>query len=213
MRRCRSSTTPTRSRPRAGRRRCYKKTDAPLGQDDLRLRRPGPPEERHHHPLWPIDDAGQVRLRSRRRRQPHVADGQRHPGPASTTGYTYNSFNQLCQRQSGAPATSCPSTSPPYTYDRNGNQLTAPSRTATYNSLDQTTNISGTALIYLGAGQDRWITEGTGSFQHNVLGVGRGTVGTSTDAFTRDEGGKLVSRRNGTTRHYYLFDALGSVTA
>lgn len=132
--------------------------------------------------------------------------------PNSTTGYTYNSFNELCQRQSGAAATSCPTSSPPYTYDKNGNQLTAPGRTASYNLLDQTTNISGTALIYLGGGQDRWISEGSGSVQHNVLGVGRRTVGTSTDAFTRDDGGKLVSRRNGSTRHYYLFDALGSVT-
>ncbi|MDQ4124215.1 MAG: DNRLRE domain-containing protein, partial [Actinomycetota bacterium] len=132
--------------------------------------------------------------------------------PASTTGYTYNSYDQLCHRQAGAPAASCPTTTPAYTYDRNGNQLTAPGRTAAYNALDQTTSISGTALIYLGAGQDRWITEGSGTVQHNALGTGKRTVGTTTESFTRDDTGQLVSRRNGTTRHYYLFDGLGSVT-
>ena len=154
---------------------------------------------------FPLDGAGNVVKR--------VITGSQVPN--SITDYSYNSFNELCQRQAGTSSSTppaCPTSSPPYTYDRNGNQLAAPGRTASYNLLDQTTNISGTALIYLGSGQDRWITEGTGSLQHNVLGVGRRTVGTSTDAFTRDDGGQLVSRRNGSTRHYYLFDALGSVT-
>jgi len=139
--------------------------------------------------------------------------------PNSVTDFTYTTFNQMCAKQAGTatstPPTTCP-TSPAFATDKNGNQTTAPGRTATYNLLDQTTKLtisgSPTSMIYLGAGQDRWTTEGSGSFQHNVLGLGRRTVGTSTDSFTRDEGGKLVSRRNSTTRHYYLFDALGSVT-
>ncbi len=141
--------------------------------------------------------------------------------PASVLDYAYNSANQLCDRQPGSnnpsnSTASCPSSGGSYTYDKNANQTTAPGRTAAYNLLDQTTNLtisgSPTSLVYLGAGQDRWITEGAGSLQHNVLGPGRRTAGTSSDYFTRDDTGTLVSRRNGSTRHYYLFDALGSVT-
>lgn len=138
---------------------------------------------------------------------------------ANTTTFAYNAANQLCWRSTAGatpPGDAC-TTAKQSTFDANGNELTSVTgRTALYNRLDQTTRItpsggSPTDLVYLGPGQDRWTTEGTGSFQHNVLGVGKRTVGTSTDYFTRDEGGKLVSRRNGTTRHYYLFDALGSV--
>jgi RHS repeat-associated protein len=151
---------------------------------------------------YALDAAGNVTSRA-------VTGSQ---APNATTGYTYNSFNELCQRRAGSPAASCPTSSPPYTYDKNGNQLTAPGRTASYNLLDQTTNLtiagSPTSMVYLGTGQDRKITEGASSLQHNVLGLGsRGS-----DRFTRDDGGTLVSRRNGTARHYYLFDALGSIT-
>ncbi len=139
--------------------------------------------------------------------------------PNAITDFAFNGFNELCAKQAGTTTSAppaWPTSSPPYTYDKNGNQLSAPGRSASYNVLDQTTNLtisgSPTSLLYLGSGQDRWITEGSGSFQHNVLGLGRRTVGTSIDAFTRDDEGTLVSRRNGTARQYYLFDALGSVT-
>jgi len=135
----------------------------------------------------------------------------------STTDYAYNIADELCRSQPGtagtAPTFGCPASAPPYTYDRNGNQTATPSRTATCNSLDQTTAISATPLSYLGAGQDRWVTDGTGTLQHNILGLGSRTVGFSASYFTRDDQGTLVSRRVGSTRHYYLFDALGSVVA
>ena len=141
---------------------------------------------------------------------------------ANTTNYAYDEANQLCWRSptSGAtvPGTAC-TTSRQTGFDGNGNETTGATgtnRTAAYHLTDQTKTLtisgSPTSLIYLGAGQDRWITEGSGSFQHNVLGTGSRTVGAGSDYFTRDEVGSLVSRRNGTARHYYLFDALGSVT-
>ncbi len=136
--------------------------------------------------------------------------------PNAHTDYTYNAFNELCARQAGTsssvPATTCPSLAPPFTYDKNGNETASPSRTATYNHADQTTLIGGVAMIYLGAGQDRKVSEGGATLQHNVLGLGSRTSGATTDHFTRDESGKLVSRRTGSTRVYYMFDALGSVT-
>ncbi|HEX2087294.1 MAG TPA: DNRLRE domain-containing protein [Solirubrobacteraceae bacterium] len=135
--------------------------------------------------------------------------------PNSITDYGYNSFNELCARQAGTTTSTppaCPATLPAFTYDKNGNELTSPGRTGTYNLLDQTTLIAGTSMIYLGAGQDRKVTEGTASLQHNILGLGKRTSGTTTDYFTRDDGGKLVSRRTGTAKVYYFFDALGSVT-
>lgn len=144
-------------------------------------------------------------------------------GSQLTAGYTdltYNAANQLCAQVAGTststPSTACPG-SPAFTYDANGNQTAAPGRTASYNGMDQTTaftiSSTTTALTYLGAGQDRWINEGTPHFQHNVLGVGkRGTSGGNV-FFVRDEGGRLVSRRSGGTSQYYLHDALGSVSA
>ncbi len=133
--------------------------------------------------------------------------------PASTTSYAYNAANQLCARSTGAlPADPC-GAGKQSAFDANGNETTSVSgRTAAYNLLDQTTTITPSAstpvgLLYLGAGQDRWTGEGGVGFQHTVLGA----TSRGTDRFTRDESGKLVSRRNGTSRHYYLHDALGSV--
>jgi RHS repeat-associated protein len=171
---------------------------------------PATPVDGSGNKVADLDRAGNVRKR--------VISGSQAPN--SVTDYTYNQFNQLCAKASGTtssvPSNTCPTSSPAYTYDKNGNQTAAPGRTGTYNLLDQTTNLtisgSPTSMLYLGAGQDRWSAEGSGALQHNVLGIGSRTVGASSDFFTRDEGGKLVSRRNGSTRHYYLFDALGSVT-
>jgi len=135
-------------------------------------------------------------------------------GTSSTTA-AFNEANQLCWRStSGAtpPADAC-TTGAQFSYDANGNETSTPlGRSAAYNTLDQTTSFtiggSPTSLVYLGAGQDRWISEGGTSFQHNVLGLGsRGST-----YWTRDESGGPVSRRSGTTRHYFLFDALGSIT-
>jgi RHS repeat-associated protein len=127
--------------------------------------------------------------------------------PASTTNYQYNLANQLCWRGTGTPPTpNCSTTQS--VFDANGNETTnVGAGTAIYNPQDQTTTLRGVTIQYLGLGQDRWTSEGGTAIQHNVLGLGsRGTT-----YFTRDDGGTLVSRRSGSTRHYYLFDALGSI--
>jgi RHS repeat-associated protein len=136
--------------------------------------------------------------------------------PNAITDYGYNSFNELCARQAGTTSSTppaCPTVSPAFTYDKNGNELTAPGRSSSYNLLDQATLVGGVSMLYLGSGQGRKVGEGTGTLQHNVLGIGSSnTTDGSTYYFTRDDKGKLVSRRSGSTRVYYLFDALGSIT-
>ena len=145
---------------------------------------------------------------------------------ADIRNFVYDEANQLCWRSPTSeasitatpPSTGC-TTSRQTAFDGNGNETTGANgtnRTAAYNLMDQTKTItvgaSPTSLVYLGLGQARWIAEGASTFQHNVLGTGSRTTGTSSDHFTRDESGTLVSRRNGSARSYYLFDALGSVT-
>lgn len=162
---------------------------------------------------YQLDQAGNVTMRT-------VVEGP--SAPTLTTHYAYNAANQLCWRSptynAAPPSTACtPATlggTQQTAYDRNGNEEVGPAgsnRTAAYNLMDQTKVLtigaSPTSILYLGAGQDRWIKEGTSDIQHNVLGFGsRGTT-----KYTRDEAGTLVSRRNGAARGYYLTDALGSV--
>jgi len=134
-----------------------------------------------------------------------------------TTSYAYNDANQLCWRAPGAITNPVCATPPAgtatATYDADGNQTNdAAGRTATYNLRDQTTSLTagGTTSTfgYLGAGQATWTSIGSTGFQHNALGLAAG----GSTYWTRDEGGALVSQRSPAGRHYYLFDALGSVT-
>ena len=142
---------------------------------------------------------------------------------AFTTNLAYDEANQLCWRSptsnAAIPGTPCATGTRQTAFDANGNETTGattPSRTGAYHLTDQTKTFtiggSPTSLVYLGAGQDRWIQEGSATFQHNVLGLGSRTVSGTSTYFTRDESGGLLSRRTGSARHYYLTDALGSVT-
>ena len=128
--------------------------------------------------------------------------------PNSTTTYAYNDANQLTTRTAGASVST-------YAYDANGNQTIrsgAAPRTLGYNLRDQTTDLAGTTMSYLGAGQDQAVTEGTTTFQHNVLGLGRRTAAGSASYYTRAVDGTPLAQRTGTDREYYIQDALGSIT-
>jgi RHS repeat-associated protein len=153
-----------------------------------------------------LDAAGNVTKRS-------VSGTQ---APNAITDYGYNTFNELCASQTGTSTSTppaCPTTSPAYTYDKNGNELTAPGRTSVFDLADHTTSFAGVGMLYLGTGQDRKIADNTGVVQTNVLGIGYDSVDGTAHYFTRDDKGTLVSRRDpASVRSYYLFDALGSVT-
>ena len=128
--------------------------------------------------------------------------------PNSTTTYAYNDANQLTTRTAGASVST-------YAYDANGNQTIrsgAAPRTMGYNLRDQTTNLAGTTMSYLGAGQDQAVTEGTTTFQRNVLGLGRRTASGSASYYTRAVDGTPLAQRSASNREYYIQDALGSTT-
>ncbi|HEX8123075.1 MAG TPA: DNRLRE domain-containing protein [Solirubrobacteraceae bacterium] len=134
--------------------------------------------------------------------------------PNSITDYGYNSSNELCATAAGTSTSvppACPTTSPAFTYDKNGNELTAPGRSSVWDLADRATSIGGIGMTYLGAGQARRTGENTGTLQHNVLGVGYDNVDGATHYFTRDDMGQILSRRDAATRVYYVSDALGSV--
>jgi RHS repeat-associated protein len=67
-------------------------------------------------------------------------------------------------------------------------------------------------LVYAGADQTQRTQAGQTSFVTSALGVASATSSSSTDFYTRDNRGTLVSLRAATgSRYYYLFDGLGSV--
>jgi RHS repeat-associated protein len=138
----------------------------------------------------------------------------------TTTNYGYNAANELCW-SGPTSGTSCtvPSGNTSYTYDPNGN-LTGSSSgwSLVYNAKDQTTSITkpgGTALTplaYAGQDQTQRTQAAATSYVNSALGVASATSAGSTDFYTRDNRGTLVSLRAASgNRYYYLFDGLGSV--
>jgi len=124
----------------------------------------------------------------------------------SSTTYAYNDANQLTTRTAGSSVSS-------YNYDQNGNHTTrtgAAPRTLAYNLRDQTTNLAGTTMGYLGAGQDQLVSEGSSSLRHSILGLARRTASGTTSYYTRGVDGTPLAQRTGTNREYYTADALGS---
>jgi RHS repeat-associated protein len=129
-------------------------------------------------------------------------------GPGVTT-YRYNDANELDLIDGHITRT----------YDGDGN-FTASSDgwSLTYNSKDQTTSItkpagSATGATYHGGGQWERLTFGQTSFSTGELGINSLTRGGgTTDYFTRDPDGTLLTLRNSAS-FYYLTDGLGSVVA
>ncbi|MGH2763304.1 MAG: DNRLRE domain-containing protein [Thermoleophilaceae bacterium] len=128
----------------------------------------------------------------------------------TATSYSYNAANQL---------TSAGSTS--YSYDAAGN-LTGSSAglAGSYNDKGQMTSFtppggSARPMSYAGPNQFERLTSPDQQFTHNVLGIGvRDWAGRGTLYYTFDDRGKLASERlEDGSRHYYLFDGLGSVAA
>ncbi|MGQ0680029.1 MAG: RHS repeat-associated core domain-containing protein [Actinomycetota bacterium] len=155
------------------------------------------------------------------------------------TRYALNRADQLCYSVQGpgediatvqhsCAATTSPQGAHTYQYDLNGN-LTGQSdgRVLSYNSLDQNVSFKPAGLLalatpmsYLNSGQTERTQAGDQSFKDGPLGLSVATTGLlaplglgTTINYVRTPNGDLVSRRTGTTAHYYLFDRLGSVVA
>ncbi|GIF06962.1 hypothetical protein Asi03nite_45000 [Actinoplanes siamensis] len=139
------------------------------------------------------------------------------------TDYTYDDAHELTKAGSTT-----------YSYDGNGNATSSSSGwDFDYNTLDQTTSITkpgGTALTpltYGGADQTERRSAGTTTYGTSALGVSSasaaggpgGPVGDNTvdpapgtsQQYTRDNTGGLISLRSNGARYYYLVDGLGSV--
>jgi RHS repeat-associated protein len=125
----------------------------------------------------------------------------------ASVSYLYDQANQLIYNSGNGFA---------YSWDNNGNLTADPSRTYTYNTADQTVNISGVTMSYAGLGQMERVTRGSDSYRYNALGIGPGLEQDGGGVFTyytrTPDGGLLGFRRSG-TRYYYVVDGLGSVVA
>jgi RHS repeat-associated protein len=89
-----------------------------------------------------------------------------------------------------------------------------------YNKANQTTSVTppggaATGMTYTGPGQGERLSYGALTFTTNILGVGVQKNGSTTSYYTRLPDGTLLGERvvtgSGTSRYYYLADALGSV--
>jgi len=126
----------------------------------------------------------------------------------TTTSYGYNAANQLTTVNGTAT----------YGYDGNGNLTGGGGWSLSYNAKDQTTSITkpgGSALAplaYAGQDQTERTQAGPTSFATSALGLSSATSSGSSDFYTRDANGTLVSlRASSGARFYYLLDGLGSV--
>jgi RHS repeat-associated protein len=144
-----------------------------------------------------------------------------HSTQAGNTYYGYDAANELCWSGPTPAPSIC--TPPPgatsYNFDANGNETgSSAGLNLIYNAADQTaaTQMQGepraTSIGYLGPSQRERVSEGSVTFQDNVLGLGVRTDANGPVYFVRDDGGTLVAARPSTGgEYYYLFDGLGSV--
>lgn len=135
---------------------------------------------------------------------------------SAATSYAYNGDNQACWSYTGASSNTC--ASPPSgayneSYDLDGN-LTSNGNglTLTYNALNQTAAIDGTADGYYGQSQDERISAGGATFQNDILGLSRRSESGQSLYLTRDPTGQLIDQR-GTSNYYPLVDGEGTIIA
>jgi RHS repeat-associated protein len=113
--------------------------------------------------------------------------------------YSYNAANQLVSRAGNG-----------YSYDANGNTLSeGGGHSFSYNSKDQTSQISGRSFKYAGITQFELTQQDDTTYSNSVLGVTR----KGTSHFTRDPQGAFLGQRTPNNRYYPIADSLGSVVA
>ncbi len=127
---------------------------------------------------------------------------------ATPTTYSYNAANELTSSTQG-------STNLTYSYDANGNLSgwTSGGLSFSYNTLNQTTAISGNNYSYSGADQTDRVQAGNTSYVYSFNGISSQTDSSGTTYYTRCDcaGGTLIDERTPSGAYYYLFDGLGSI--
>ena len=127
---------------------------------------------------------------------------------ATPTSYTYNAANELTGSTQG-------STNLTYSYDANGNLSgwTSGGLSFSYNTLNQTTAISGNNYSYSGSDQTDRVQAGNTSYVSSFNGISSQTDSSGTTYYTRCScaKGTLVDERTPAGAYYYLFDGLGSI--
>ncbi len=127
---------------------------------------------------------------------------------ATPTTYSYNAANELTSSTQG-------STNLTYSYDANGNLSgwTSGGLSFNYNTLNQTTAISGNNYSYSGSDQTDRVQAGGTSYVYSFNGISSQTDSSGTTYYTRCScaKGTLVDERTPSGAYYYLFDGLGSI--
>jgi RHS repeat-associated protein len=143
---------------------------------------------------------------------------------STTTRYKYNQGNELCWSLVGTSGNGCgttPAGGTGFSYDAAGNETVASGvRTSAYNAGEQLTSLTPTggsaiAASYAFPGQAYRTSLGATTTQQTLLGLSKTTTAATSDYFTRDKTGLLVSQRRPSASTpnkytYALTDQLGS---
>jgi RHS repeat-associated protein len=142
--------------------------------------------------------------------------------PTTTFTLAYNEDNMLCWRK-GSVVTNPTCGSPPsgaqaWTYDANGNRLAnGEGQNITYNAKDQIATINpfagGTSanVTYDGPDMTEQVAGGTANYQQTLVGEAITNDGNGLAYNDHAPDGTLLSTRRGSSRYYYVGDALGSI--
>src|SRR5713101_2211749 len=127
---------------------------------------------------------------------------------ATPTTYSYNAANELTSSIQGSTTTN-------YSYDADGNLSgwTSGGLSFSYNTLNQTSAISGNNYSYSGSDQTDRVQAGNTSYEYSFNAISSQTDSSGTTYYTRCScaKGTLVDERTPAGAYYYLFDGLGSI--
>ncbi|MEA2493589.1 MAG: hypothetical protein QOJ29_1500 [Thermoleophilaceae bacterium] len=141
----------------------------------------------------------------------------------SWTSFGADNANELCWSAAGKQTVGThnrllcsptPTGATTFTFDANGQETAQSGRgSISWNKRHQATSVFSTTMGYVGPDNSLRLSDGTTSFKYNTLGLGSKTVSGSSNYYTRDPNGQLLSDRTTNGTYNYVFDGLGSVVA